>query len=821
MPKRSGLQSTLTSLAGRITGGARPASGDPLTGQILDKLTHGLGVDPQLASKRDWLAAISLAVRDRAMDRWQASLRETSVSGGKQVCYLSLEFLIGRLLRDTAGNLGLTRGLEASLAELGIGDLVTLADLEADPALGNGGLGRLAACYMESMASVGIPAWGYGIRYDHGLFRQRIENGRQIEEPETWLDGGNPWEIERRDTAFEIGFGGSVEAGEPRLWKPAEVVEAAAFDIPIAGWRQRRDNTLRLWRARAKHPLRLDQFNGGDIIGAQYDQARAESINKVLYPSDSTPVGQELRLRQEYFFTAAAMQDLLARHIARHKDVRTLADKVAIQLNDTHPAIAVAELMRLLMDVHGLPEAEAWTITRATISYTNHTLLPEALETWPVHLMTALLPRHMEIIFALDARVTDATGEDKELAASVSLIDRRGDWRVRMGNLAFAGSHKVNGVSQLHTDLMKVSVFKDLDRLYPGQIVNKTNGVTPRRWLLGVNPDLATLIREATGAQVLDDLALIERLKPYAGDAGFRGKFAAIKRGNKRALATLIQQRLGIETDPAAMFDVQIKRIHEYKRQLLNLLQTVAHYQAMKDSPSSVWAPRVKVFAGKAAPSYHAAKQCIRLINDVAATINADAALRGALKVVFIPNYNVSLAELIVPAADLSEQISTAGLEASGTGNMKLALNGAVTIGTLDGANVEIREHVGPAEIVIFGKTAAEVAALREKGHDPRANIEASPALKRALDAIGAGAFSGGDKDRYHGLIDGLYQHDWFMVTADFEAYMAAQAEVDRRWADQTGWQQSAIRNTAGVGWFSSDRSVREYAADIWNIPTN
>jgi len=599
------------------------------------------------------------------------------------------------------------------------------------------------------------------------------------------------------------------------------VVEAAAFDVPAAGWRQRRVNTLRLWRARAKHPLRLDQFNGGDIIGAQYEQARAESINKVLYPSDSTPVGQELRLRQEYFFTAAAMQDLLARHVARHKDVRTLAAKVAIQLNDTHPAIAVAELMRLLMDIHGLPEADAWTITRATISYTNHTLLPEALETWPVHLMMALLPRHMEIIFALDARVTAQAGEDKELAASVSLIDRHGDWRVRMGNLAFAGSHKVNGVSQLHTDLMKVSVFKDLDRLYPGQIVNKTNGVTPRRWLLGVNPDLATLIREATGAQVLDDLAMIERLKPYAGDAGFRSKFAAIKRGNKRALAALIQQRLGIETDPAALFDVQIKRIHEYKRQLLNLLQTVAHYQAMKDSPSAVWVPRVKVFAGKAAPSYHAAKQCIRLINDVAATINADAALRGALKVVFIPNYNVSLAELIVPAADLSEQISTAGLEASGTGNMKLALNGALTIGTLDGANVEIREHVGANDIVIFGKTAAEVAALREKGHDPRANIEASPALKRALDAIGKGEFSHGDKDRYHGLIDGLYQHDWFMVTADFEAYMAAQAEVDRRWADQTGWQQSAIRNTAGVGWFSSDRSVREYAADIWNIPTN
>jgi len=839
MQKRGGLQTTIAEMAGRIvrreaanSSKAMSANRDtaalsPLSRSILDELTRGMGVEPQLATKRDWLSAASLAVRDQVMDRWLASKRESQLAGSKDVCYLSLEFLIGRLLRDSANNMGLTETLEASLSELGAGDLVSLADLEADPALGNGGLGRLAACYMESMASIGIPAFGYGIRYDHGLFRQLIEDGRQIEEPEAWLDGGNPWEVERRDAVFEIGFGGTVEVaegGKPGAWRPAEVIHAVAFDTPVVGWRGRRINSLRLWRARAPKPLRLDQFNGGDHIGAQYDQAHAESINKVLYPSDATPAGQELRLRQEYFFAAASMQDLLSRHVERFKNVRNLADKVAIQLNDTHPAIAVVELMRLLMDVHGLEEADAWSVTRATISYTNHTLLPEALESWPVHLMQALLPRHMQIIYALDKRVAAdvpaSPNGDLGMAGRVSLVDRHGDWRVRMGNLAFAGARKVNGVSQLHTDLMKASVFSDLDRLYPGRIVNKTNGVTPRRWLQGVNPGLTALVREAIGDEVLDDLGRIERLKPFAEDPVFRDKFKAIKLANKARLAVLIKDRLGVAVDPNALFDVQIKRIHEYKRQLLNLLQIVAQYRAMKENPSAAWMPRVKIFAGKAAPSYYAAKQSIHLINDVAAIINTDPAMRGLLKVAFIPNYNVSLAEVIVPAADLSEQISTAGMEASGTGNMKLALNGALTIGTLDGANVEIRQRVGERDIVIFGRTAAEVAALRQTGHDPRANIERSAALKGALDDIGSGLFTGGDRDRYRGLIDGFYQHDWFMVTADFDAYAAAQGAVDARWADTAGWQKSAIRNTAGVGWFSSDRAVREYAADIWNIST-
>jgi glycogen phosphorylase len=684
---------------------------------------------------------------------------------------------------------------------------------------------------MESMASLGIPAFGYGIRYDNGLFKQRISDGSQVEIPDRWLANGTPWEIERRGVSFKIGFGGSVEAaGGPAshamaVWRPAEIVYAQAYDMPVVGWRGKRVNTLRLWSARAKAPLRLDQFNGGDHVGALYNKTRAESINQVLYPSDATAAGQELRLRQEYFFTAASVQDLLARHVSTHKDVRNLADKASIQLNDTHPSIAVAELMRLLMDEHHLTQAEAWAITQKTISYTNHTLLPEALESWTVHLMQTLLPRHMQIIYALDEllahEVKALPGDNHALAASVALVDRHGDWRVRMGNLAFAGSHKVNGVSQLHTDLMKVSVFKDMDKLYPGRIINKTNGVTPRRWLQGVNPDLTELITATIGEKVLDDLSEISKLKPFADDAGFRAKFIEVKRADKVRLANLIRERLDVQVDPSALFDVQIKRIHEYKRQLMNIVQTVALYNAMKAKPEANWAPRVKIFAGKAAPSYFMAKRIIHLINDVATTVNADASLRGRLKVAFLPNYNVSLAEVIIPAADLSEQISTAGMEASGTGNMKFALNGAVTIGTLDGANVEMSEHIGLANMMIFGLTAAEVAERRTAGLNPRAQIEASPSLKGALDAIGSGVFSGGDHGRYREIVENLYAHDWFMVTADFDAYEKAQARVDTIWADPARWAAMAVHNTASMGWFSSDRAVREYARDIWNVPVS
>ncbi len=803
---------------------AANATGARLAEGILDKLTHSLGAEPLLATRAEWLAAVSLAVRDRVLDRWLESQRQSKRDGAKQVCYFSAEFLIGRLLRDSTSNLGLIRPLEDALAKLGAaGDFAGLAELENDPALGNGGLGRLAACYMESMASLGIPAVGYGIRYDNGLFKQVIRDGYQVEEPDTWLAGGNPWEVERQGTRFDVGFGGGVQdVGGKQIWTPAETLIAQAFDMPVVGWRGKRVNTLRLWSARARTPLRLDQFNGGDHIGALYDKSRAESINQVLYPADSNAAGQELRLRQEYFFVSASLQDLLARHVERFKDVRNLAEKASVQLNDTHPSIAVAELMRLLMDVHRLPQAEAWSITRATISYTNHTLLPEAHESWSVHLMQTLLPRHMQIIYALDDLVlADAEARaagDGALKAAVALIDRHGDWRVRMGNLAFAGSHKVNGVSQLHTDLMKASVFSSLDRVYPDRIVNKTNGVTPRRWLQQVNPGLTALIQATIGDKILDNADELAKLRPFADDAGFRAKFMDVKRANKVRLAGLIRDRLDIKVDPAAIFDVQIKRIHEYKRQLMNIVQTVALYNAMKANPEANWTPHVRIFAGKAAPSYFAAKRIIQLINDVAAVVNADASLRGRLKVVFLPNYNVSLAEVIIPAADISEQISTAGMEASGTGNMKFALNGAVTVGTLDGANVEMLEHIGADNMMIFGQTAAEVEARRKSGHDPRAIIEASPSLKGALEAIAGGEFSNGDRDRYKGLTDNLYAHDWFMVAADFDAYEAAQAKLDKLWADQMRWGAMAVRNTAAMGWFSSDRAVRDYARDIWHV---
>jgi len=808
------------------------SSNDPghLGAAILGKLTYAIGKDPAVARGHDWLAATILAVRDRVIDRWMASTRDTYKSERKRVCYLSLEFLIGRLLRDAMSNLELTDTVRAALARLDV-DLDAIAELEPDAALGNGGLGRLAACFMESMATVGIPAYGYGIRYDHGLFRQKIMEGWQVELPEDWLFHGNPWEFERREYAYEIGFGGSVETktaaqgGDRQAWNPGEIVLAVAYDTPIVGWRGKRVNTLRLWSARAIDPIKLDAFNSGDHIGAMNERTRAESITRVLYPSDSTPAGQELRLRQEYFFTSASLQDLLRRHLQQFKDPRNLADKVAIQLNDTHPAIAVAELMRLLVDVHGIALDEAWDIVRKTTSYTNHTLLPEALESWPIHLFERLLPRHMQIICTINTKLIEEARarpeSDGELLSAISLLDDHHGGRVRMGQLAFVGSHRVNGVSALHTDLMKVTVFKHLNGLYPDRITNKTNGITPRRWLQQVNPGLTRLLRDAIGDRLLDDIDALSDLERFADDAGFQDRFAQVKRANKERLARLIAQRLGTSIDPAAVFDVQIKRIHEYKRQLLNLLEAIALYNAIRSHPDRDWVPRVKIFAGKAAASYWQAKTIIKLINDVGAIVNNDPAVRGLLKVIFVPNYNVSLAEIIVPAADLSEQISTAGMEASGTGNMKFALNGALTIGTLDGANVEIRERVGEDNIVIFGLTASEVEARRQSGYDARTTIEQSAELKDVLEAVAGGVFSPGDANRFRSLVEGLYGNDWFMVTADFAAYAAAQRRVDSLWNDRALWFAKAIRNTAHMGWFSSDRTIREYARDIWHVPTN
>ncbi|MBY5663319.1 glycogen/starch/alpha-glucan phosphorylase [Rhizobium leguminosarum] len=804
-----------------------PRSSRPeiLAEEIIERLTYRIGKDAKVAKPHDWLTATILVVRDRIIDKWMASTREVYATGAKRVYYLSLEFLIGRLMRDAISNLGLMEEVRDALASLGV-DVNVIAGLEPDAALGNGGLGRLAACFMESMATVEVPAYGYGIRYVHGLFRQQLADGWQVELPENWLAHGNPWEFERRESAYEIGFGGAVELitthdDQPRyVWKPAERVIAAAFDTPAVGWRGKRVNTLRLWSAQPIDPILLDAFNAGDHIGALRESNKAESLTRVLYPADATPAGQELRLRQEFFFSSASLQDILRRHLQQYDDFTSLPDKVAIQLNDTHPAVSVAELVRLLCDVHGMDFDQAWDITRRTFSYTNHTLLPEALESWAVPLFERLLPRHMQIIYAINAKILIDARKGKNFSdaeiRSISLIDESGDRRVRMGNLAFVGSHSINGVSALHTDLMKVTVFADLHKLYPDRINNKTNGITPRRWLQQCNPGLTGLIREAIGDEFLDDAEKLRALDVHSSDPAFQQKFAAVKRANKVALSNLVASRMGVKLDPSAMFDIQIKRIHEYKRQLLNIIEAVALYDQIRSHPELDWVPRVKVFAGKAAPSYYNAKLIIKLINDVSRTINNDPSVRGLLKIVFVPNYNVSLAEVMVPAADLSEQISTAGMEASGTGNMKFGLNGALTIGTLDGANVEMRDNVGEDNIVIFGLKADEVSKVRSDGHNPRAIIEGSRELAQALAAIGSGVFSPDDRNRYASLIDGIYSHDWFMVAADFDAYAQAQREVDQIWTNQSAWYTKTINNTARMGWFSSDRTIRQYADEIW-----
>ncbi len=806
-----------------------PRSSEPetLAREIVDRLAYRVGKDPKVAKPHDWLQAVILITRDRAIEHWMPATRETYLEGEKRVYYLSLEFLIGRLMRDAVSNLGLTDAMRAALKLLDV-DYDEIAELEADAALGNGGLGRLAACFMESMATVGVPAYGYGIRYRHGLFRQEILDGNQVELPETWLEHGNPWEFDRREAAYDIGFGGRVEYHDPNgaeerfVWLPAETVKATAYDTPIVGWRAARVNTLRLWKADPIDPIRLDAFNAGDHSGSLDESNRADALTRVLYPADTSPAGQELRLRQEYFFSSASLQDILRRHVQQYGRLDNLAEKVAIQLNDTHPAVCVAELMRLLTDVHELVFEEAWELTRGTIAYTNHTLLPEALETWPVPLFERLLPRHMQIIYEINARLLKSARVEHKMSdaeiSAISLIDENGERRVRMGNLAFVGAHSINGVAAMHSDLLKVTVFKDLHRMFPDRINNKTNGITPRRWLMQCNPELTRLVRDTIGDRFLDDIEALRDLEPFADDPGFQDAFARVKRRNKDRLARLVRDRMGIRLDPNALFDIQVKRIHEYKRQLLNIIETVALYDQIRSHPEQNWVPRVKVFAGKAAPTYHNAKLIIKLANDVARVINSNPTVRSVLKVVFVPNYNVSLAEVLVPAADLSEQISTAGMEASGTGNMKFALNGAITIGTLDGANVEIRELVGPENMVIFGLTAEEVAERRAGRRDPRRIIERSPELSQALASIAAGVFSPDDPGRYRTLIGGLYDHDWFMVATDFDAYAAAQRDVDALWSEPTVWWKKAILNTARMGWFSSDRTIRQYAQDIWGI---
>jgi starch phosphorylase len=719
--------------------------------------------------------------------------------------------------------MGLLPVFEAALGDLGV-DLSDLRKCEPDAALGNGGLGRLAACFMESMATLAIPAIGYGIRYDFGLFRQIIAEGWQHEYPDEWLSFGNPWEFQRPEVVYQIQFGGHVEHADDRAtWLSAETVQAVAYDTPIVGWRGQHVNALRLWSARSPDPLKLEVFNTGDYLGAVAEEARAESICKFLYPNDESAAGRELRLRQEYFFVSASLQDLIKRHLAADGQLRSLPSKVAVQLNDTHPSLAVTELMRILVDLHNFRWDDAWKITVETLSYTNHTLLPEALETWPVELFERLLPRHLEIIYRINvqhlALADHRCPGDIDFRAAVSLIDEKSGRRVRMGQLAFVGSHRINGVSAMHSDLMKETVFHDLNHLYPGRITNKTNGITFRRWLMLANPRLTGLIRETCGEAVLDDFSLFEHLEVRASDNAFQQRFRDVKHHNKVALARLMGERLNVMVDPSALFDVQIKRIHEYKRQLLNILETVALYHAIKDEPQRDWVPRVKIFAGKAAASYRYAKLIIKLINDVAEIVNNDPVIAGRLKVAFLADYNVSLAEVIIPAADLSEQISTAGMEASGTGNMKLSLNGALTIGTLDGANIEIRDHVGAENIAIFGMEAGDIMIRRKQGLDATDAIRKSPRLERAIRAIERGEFSPDDAARFESIGHALRFLDHYMVCADFDSYYEAQRGIDARWQVVPAWTRASILNVARMPWFSSDRTIREYAEEIWNVP--
>jgi glycogen phosphorylase len=799
-------------------------------GTVLAKLTLAVGKDAANATDRDWFVSTALALRDRIIHRWLTVDRVSAAKGSKRVYYMSLEFLIGRLFNDVVGNLRCNELVKVALGDLGV-DPDRMRSAEPDAALGNGGLGRLAACFVESMASLGIPACGYGIRYDHGLFQQVIKDGWQQEHPEHWLSFGNPWEFERPEVIYDIHFGGWVEKkvltkGRSQcVWHAEETIKAVAYDTPVLGWRERHVNPLRLWSARAVDPLHLSVFNEGDHLGAFSPQARAEALSKILYPSDDTASGRELRLRQEYFFVSASLQDLVQRHTRTFGSIYALPERAAIQLNDTHPSVAIAELMRILVDLHNVPWDEAWRITVETFSYTNHTLLPEALESWPVRLFERMLPRHLEIIYAINARHLEAarrTGQlDHDQLTELSLIDESDGRRIRMGHLAFIGSHRVNGVSALHTELMRTSVFSHLHRLYPDRIVNKTNGISFRRWLHQANSGLTRLLCEACGPDILDEPAGLGRLAEKADDRALQESLAAVKRASKVALARIVRERLGLHIDPSALFDVQIKRIHEYKRQLLNILDAIARYRAILADPGGDWVPRVKIFSGKAAPSYSRAKLIIKLANDVASVINNDPLVGDLLKIVFLPNYNVSLAELIIPSADLSEQISTAGMEASGTGNMKLALNGALTIGTFDGANIEIGQHVGDENIFIFGLRAKHVAERRRRGLDATEIIAASPDLSGVLDAVAVGRFSHEDPHRFAGLVDMLRYSDRYMVAADFDAYRAAQRRVDELWQSTARWRKAALLNIAGMSWFSSDRAIAEYAEEIWDIPVS
>ncbi|ROR13787.1 glycogen phosphorylase [Erwinia sp. JUb26] len=796
---------------------------DALKHSIAYKLMFTIGKDPSIANKHEWLNATLLAVRDRMVERWLRSNRAQLSQDVRQVYYLSMEFLVGRTLSNALLAMGIYEDAQTALEEMGF-NLEELIEEESDPGLGNGGLGRLAACFLDSLATLGLPGRGYGIRYDYGMFKQNIVDGQQAESPDYWLEYGNPWEFQRFNTRYKVRFGGRIQQeGSRSRWVETEEVLAMAYDQIIPGFDTDATNTLRLWGAQASNEINLGKFNQGDYFAAVEDKNHSENVSRVLYPDDSTYSGRELRLRQEYFLVSSTVQDILHRHWAMHQTFDNLADKIAIHLNDTHPVLAIPELMRVLIDESKFSWDDAFGVACQVFSYTNHTLMQEALETWPVDMIGKILPRHLQIIFEINdyflKTIQDQYPEDWELLSRISIIDENNGRKVRMAWLAVVVSHKVNGVSELHSNLMVQSLFADFAKLFPGRFCNKTNGVTPRRWLALANPALSNVLDEAIGRTWRTELSQLEELKQHIDYPNFIGKIRDAKLANKKRLAVFIAQKLDIVVDPHAMFDVQIKRIHEYKRQLLNVLHVITRYNRIKADPDADWVPRVCIFAGKAASAYYMAKHIIHLINDVAKVINSDPQVKNRLKVVFIPNYGVSLAQIIIPAADLSEQISLAGTEASGTSNMKFALNGALTIGTLDGANVEMQEHVGEENIFIFGNTTPQVEALRNNGYSSHKYYEQDAELHQVLTQIATGTFSPQEPNRYRNIFDSLVNlGDHYQLLADYRSYVDTQDKVDKLYRNKDEWTRRALINIAGMGYFSSDRTIQEYADEIWGI---
>jgi starch phosphorylase len=798
---------------------------------LLDRLTRSLGKEPDSATQRDIYDALSLAVREELASRWLSTQRRVSQAGVKRVCYLSVEYLLGRSLINGLASLDgdLVQEAREALAELGY-DLERVAQEEIDPGLGNGGLGRLAACFLDSLATLQFPAVGYGIRYDYGIFTQVIdEDGRQREIASTWMRERSPWEIARDDARYVIRFGGRcIGTQDPHgrtryRWVETHNIWAVGFDQLIPGNRSPTVNHLRLWAGRAIAPFNVETFNAGRHAEASAEQVDAKNVSRILYPDDTTPQGKELRFKQQYFFVSASLQDMLAQHLAEGRSFDTLPDAISIQLNDTHPALAIPELIRLLVDEHEVEWELAWKITRSVFSYTNHTLLPEALEVWPVAFFERILPRHLQIIYMINRAFLDEVSTrwsgDNERRRRMSLIDEGNGRQVRMANLAVVASHTVNGVAKLHSELMTKTIFTDFAELYPSRFTNVTNGIAVRRWLKQSNPGLSALITRHLGHAWENDLEELDRIRDLAADAAFRSEFRAVKLENKRRLDAEVQRRVGIDLDVHSLFDVQVKRIHEYKRQLLNLLYVVTRYHRLLADPDAYAVPRTVFFAGKAAPGYVMAKGIIKLINNVASVVNGDTRIHGKLKVVFLPDYDVSLAQRIMPAADLSQQISTAGLEASGTGNMKLSLNGALTIGTLDGANIEIREQVGPENIFIFGLESHEVTALKARGYSPASFLATNADLSRTLEMIDSGYFSPANVFDGKPIVERLLSEgEPYFVLADFAAYAQAQNAVDALYLQPDEWSRKAVLNAFGMGTFSSDRSIREYAERIWRI---